>query len=340
MVNKIIKRANWLELLFDLIFVYAVSKATHILAHAHGGHIAASQYITFILVMIPIWWTWTGHTLFATRFDTEDITQRIFTLTTMLAVVFWTSFINADFDPNYHGYLLFYVVIRLILVSMYWNAARVNPIAKPITIRLCFGFCIGLTVALLSLLFEPPLRYVVLYLGIGIEIMTPLLSRRSLKTMPVKSHHLPERYGLLTIILLGESVIMLATKLSATPWSLFVVIAAITGFILIAALWWAYFDMMESHILGRELGTGQRILYGHLFIYIGLSTIAVFIGYAITPELNTVDHLALSLIGLSSLLIGFVLTFGWHQIIAKEHHRLYVVSLTSIALSIILVHLP
>ncbi len=45
-----IKRANWLELLFDLIFVYAVAKATHILAHAHNGHIGLEQYITFILV--------------------------------------------------------------------------------------------------------------------------------------------------------------------------------------------------------------------------------------------------------------------------------------------------
>ncbi len=51
-----IKKANWLELLFDLIFVYAVSKATHILANTHNGHIEVKQYIAFILVMIPIWW--------------------------------------------------------------------------------------------------------------------------------------------------------------------------------------------------------------------------------------------------------------------------------------------
>lgn len=68
MHNEIIKKANWLELLFDLIFVYAVSKAAHILAHLHEGHIGAGQYVTFILVMTLIWWTWTGHTLFATRF--------------------------------------------------------------------------------------------------------------------------------------------------------------------------------------------------------------------------------------------------------------------------------
>jgi len=333
MTDEIIKKANWLELLFDLIFVFAVSKATHILAHAHGGHIEIGQYVIFILVMIPIWWTWTGHTLFATRFDTEDNTQRVLTLLTMLAVVFWTSFINADFDSNYHGYLLFYVLIRLILVIMYWNSARKNPAAMPIAKRLGSGFLLGLMVASLSLLFEPPLRYVVLYLGIGIEIITPLLSRRELKATPVKSHHLPERYGLLTIILLGESVIMLATALSATPWSVSIVSTAIVGFIIIAALWWFYFGLMENYTLGKELGTGQRILYGHLFIYMGLSSIAVFIGYAITLELGISDHLLLCLFGSGMLFIGLLLMFGWQRIADRAHLRLYLVLLTSIILS-------
>ncbi len=332
MSDEIIKKANWLELLFDLIFVYAVSKATHTLM-AHGGHIGIGQYATFILVMIPIWWTWTGHTLFATRFDTEDVTQRILTLFTMLAVVFWTSFINADFDQYYHGYLFFYVTIRIFLVIMYWNAARGNPAAVPIAKRLGSGFSIGLAVAMLSLLFDPPFRYVVLYLGIGIEIITPLLSRRALKATPVKSHHLPERYGLLTIILLGESVIMLATNLSETSWSVSTIAATVIGFIIIATLWWLYFDLTEKHTLGKELGTGQHIIYGHLFVYIGLSSIAVFIGYAITLELSIVDHLLLCLFGLGTLFTGFMLIFGWQQIANRAHLRLYFVLLTSIVLS-------
>ncbi len=330
MTNEIIKKANWLELLFDLIFVYAVSKATHILAH--GGHIGAGQYATFILVMVPIWWTWTGYTLFATRFDTEDTTQRILTLFTMLAVVFWTSFINTDFDSYYHGYLLFYVVIRLILVVMYWNAARKNSAATPIAKRLCFGFLTGLTVASFSLLFEPPYRYLVLYLGIGIEIITPLLSRRALKAIPVKSHHLPERYGLLTIILLGESVIMLATNLTEAVWSTSTVAAAVVGFILIATLWWLYFDLMESHTLGKKLGAGQRIIYGHLFVYMGLSSIAVFIGYAITLKLGIAENLLLCLFGFGMLFTGLLLIFGWQRIANREYFRFYFILLTSVAL--------
>jgi len=318
MTTEKIKRANWLELLFDLIFVFAVSKATHILAHAHDGHIGYEQYITFVLVMIPIWWAWTGHTLFATRFDTEDTGQKLLTLAQMLTVVFWTTFINADFDPNYQGYLLFYVLIRILLIMMYWRATKYNVASTPITKRLSSGFSLGLTVVLSSLLFESPLRYFVMYTGIAIEILTPLLSRKILKSVPVKSHHLPERYGLLTIILLGESVIMLATKLNDNQWTELTVGAAISGFFILSAIWWLYFNLVEEHLIGQNLNTGQHVIYGHLFIYSGLSAIAVFIGYSVKPELTLLSHLMLFVTGLVAFFSGLVIIFGHKAIIEKR----------------------
>ena len=336
MSSENVKRANWLELLFDLIFVYAVSKATHILAHAHAGHISLGQYLTFLLVMIPIWWTWTGHTLYSNRFDTEDRTHRLLTLATMMAVVFWTTFINADFDPYYHGYLLFYVLIRLILLVMYWTTARRNPAAAPIARRLSIGFITGLSVALLSLFVDPPYRYVVLYLGIGIEILTPLVNRKVLKAIPVKSHHLPERYGLLTIILFGESVIMLASGLSAEQLNAATVTATIAGFVLMASLWWLYFDLVDEDILGQDLGTGQRIIYGHLLIYIGLSSIAVFIGFAVVPELRFKDHLVLFAFGFGALSAGILVAFGWNCLTLTRHRVLYLLIVLCIALSLFL----
>jgi len=336
MVPNTIKRANWLELFFDLIFVYAVAKATHILAHAHDGHIAFEQYVTFILVMTPIWWAWTGHTLFATRFDTEDTGQRILTLAQMLAVVFWTSFINADFDPNYRGYLLFYVLIRVLLILMYWRSTKYNSLSVPISKRLSIGFSIGIMVALSSLLFETPIRYIILYAGIGIEILTPLLSRKILATVPVKSHHLPERYGLLTIILLGESVIMIATKLNEVHWSVYTVGTAIAGFFILSAIWWMYFSLMEKHVIGKELRTGQHVIYGHLFVYSGMSIIAVFIGFSIVPELTLVSHLLLFVAGLVAMYVGYIIIFGISALVKKYQLLQLVIIMFSAFISLFL----
>ena len=85
------------------MYVFAIAKATHVLVHLHDGHVEWSQYGIFFLIMIPVWWAWTGHTMFATRFDTEDPGQRLLTLAQMLAALFLAAFINPDFDSYYHA---------------------------------------------------------------------------------------------------------------------------------------------------------------------------------------------------------------------------------------------
>ncbi|WP_419905624.1 low temperature requirement protein A [Kiloniella sp.] len=228
-----IKHANWMELFFDLVFVFAIAKATHVLSHLHEGHLDWSQLGIFVLIMIPIWWAWTGHTMFATRFDTEDTTQRFLTLVQMLAVVFFTSFISPDFDRNYHGFLFSYLAIRILLILMYARASSLMPEAIPISKHLGIGFSIGLTISFTSIFVDPPFRYLWLYSGILIEILTPFLCRKTLKLISVNSHHMPERFGLLTIILLGETVIAIATKLGDLTWILSTPFMAINGFIAI-----------------------------------------------------------------------------------------------------------
>ena len=306
----VIKRANWLELFFDLVFVFAIAKATHVLAHLHNGHVAWSQYGIFLLIMIPVVWAWTGHTMFATRFDTEDTTQRLLTLAQMLAAVFLAAFINPDFDPNYHGFLFSYVAIRGLLILMYIRAARIIPQARPISKYLGVGFSIGLLVVLGSLFVEPPWRYVVLYAGIAIEILVPLFGRSVLKTVPVKSHHMPERFGLLTIILFGESVVAIAAKLGDLAWTTATPFAAATGFVVMCAAWWLYFDTHEEQAIGQNLGTGQKVLYGHLGLYCGLSIVSTAIGFAISGELSIADHAVMTGIGLFVFLGAMIFMYG------------------------------
>lgn len=305
-----IKRANWLELFFDLVFVFAVAKATHVLAHLHDGHVAWSQYGIFFLIMIPIWWAWTGHTMFATRFDTEDTTQRLLTLAQMMAAVFLAAFINPDFDPNYHGFLFSYVAIRVLLIFMYVRVAKVIPEVRAISKRLCVGFSIGLFVSMGSLFVDPPWRYVVLYAGITIEIVAPLFIRSALKSIPVNSHHMAERFGLLTIILFGESVVAISAKLGNLAWVAITPFAAVNGFVVMCAAWWLYFDTHEEHAIGQELGTGQRVLYGHLGIYCGLSVVSTAIGFSIDGELSVVDHAVMTGIGLIVFVSALVFMYG------------------------------
>ena len=305
-----IKRASWFELFFDLVFVFAIAKATHVLVHLHDGHVAWSQYGIFFLIMIPVWWAWTGHTMFATRFDTEDPAQRLLTLAQMLAALFLAAFINPDFDSYYHGFLFSYVTIRGLLILMYVRAAHVMPRAVPISKYLGIGFALGILVSLGSLFVDPPWRYVLLYAGIAIEILVPILSRSVLKKIPVSSHHMPERFGLLTIVLFGESVVAIAAKLSDQTWSTLTPFTAVNGFIVMCAAAWLYFDAHQESVVGKDLGTGQRVLYGHLGIYCGLSIISVAIGFSISGGLNIADHMIMVGTGIAMFMGSMSFIYG------------------------------
>jgi low temperature requirement protein LtrA len=305
-----IKRADWLELFFDLVFVYAIAKATHTIADPHDGHIAARSYGLFVLIFIPVWWAWTGHTLFSTRFGSNDSTHRILTLAQMLAALFLAAFISPDFDPNYLGFLASYVVVRLLLVGMYMRTAHLDASSAPVAHGLSIGFAIGLAVALCSLFFEAPWRYVVLFAGIAIEIVSPMFLRARLEAFPVDKHHMPERFGLLTIILFGESMVALGGSMSDVAWTMLTVPAAIIGFVVLAAAWWLYFTLTEERIIGTELGHGQRIIYGHLPLYAGLAIIANFVRFAIYPVLSLSDHLIMAVAGAGSFLAALWFLHG------------------------------
>jgi len=296
------RKATWMELFFDLIFVVAIAKATHVLGHPHDGHIAAGFYLKFTLIIIPVWWAWTGHTLFANRFDTGETVYRILTLFQMLCAISLSVFINPDFDPNYQGFLLSYAAFRAALVLMYVRAAWTCPKSRRVSAYLAIGFGIGTSISLSSLFFDGNWKYVVLYAGIAFDLAVPLVGRARLKALPVEPHHLPERFALLAIIVLGESIVNLSISLEASSWNLDMVTAGLAGFVLIAALWWVYFDTIETIVIGKSHGAGHAIIYGHLFVYAGMSMLANVLGYGIHPQIGLGDHKLLAVLALVLIL--------------------------------------
>ncbi len=296
------RKATWLELFYDLVFVVAIAKAVHALGHVHDGHIPAEYYAKYVLMMVPLWWAWTGHTLFANRFDTDDTIQRLMTFAQMACAISLAVFIDPNFDEHYHGFLFSYAAIRGLLVLMYWRSTATAKTNADVARYLANGFTAGVLVSLSSLLFDGVLKYVMLYAGIGVDILVTVIGRDRLKRAPVQGHHMPERFGLLTIILLGESVASLVSSLDGVGVSSQAVLAVFAGFVWTGAIWWIYFENLEGRIYGRSLGTGQATIYWHLLIYIFLGGIANTIRFAIDPALKLVDYKLLA--GISA--VGFV----------------------------------
>jgi low temperature requirement protein LtrA len=271
------RRATWLELFVDLVFVVAVGQVALELVHDHS----ALGFVRFAGLFVPVWWAWVGFTFYADRFDTDDLVFRLLMFAEMLGVAALATTTPDALHGGSAGYVASYVAIRSVLVLLYARAYRHVPEARGLTglYASVFGACAGLW--LLSLLFPTPARYGVWAVALVIDLGTPLVARRFIQAAPISPSHIPERIGLFTIIVLGESVIAVVVGTTDTDWNNRALVAAVGGFAVACAFWWIYFDTLDMSLFRRGLLAGQIYLYTHLPLLAGLTAAGAGVEIAI-----------------------------------------------------------
>lgn len=298
------RHATWLELFFDLIYVVAIREVTHVLSHTHEGHLDPLQFWKFVLVFIPLWWIWASHTMYANRFDADDRKHRLATLVIMFLLIVASGLIGQRFVASFDAIVICYAGAKYTIAMMYFVSKRRHPQSEQLTSVVGCVILAGATISLASILFAAPYRYGVFYLGIVFDLVAFLLVLpRRLHAIPVHTEHLIERVGLLTIIIMGESVASLSAGLANIDWPVEKLLTAATGFVLISGVWWVYFD--SFHLLTEQkLTTGHSVLYSHLFVFIGLAILANLIRHAILDDMAPSDFRLLAVIGATCFFIG------------------------------------
>src|ERR671925_704341 len=271
------RRATWLELFFDLVFVAAVGQ----LANALSAHPTFPRFLGFVALFVPVWWLWMGFTFYANRFDTDDLPYRLLTLLAMFLVAVLATTIAAVFHGSSTGFALAYLCARLILLVLYERARRHVPEARRLTtiFLVAFGAATGFWIASLAL--PAPWRYGLWGVALALELGAPLFAWRQLPQAPIHPRHIPERFGLLTLIVLGESVLGVVLGIAHVPWGAASAFAAAGGFVAAAALWWIYFEFLDETTIGaRGLFGGLTYTYMHFPIVVGLAAMGA--GVALT----------------------------------------------------------
>ncbi|MCR5864498.1 low temperature requirement protein A [Aquincola sp. J276] len=333
------RHATWLELFFDLIFVVALRDVGEILAEAHDGHITAQQFLHFVLMFLPVWWIWAGHTIYANRFDTDSRQHRLSTLLMMfLLVVISAQVSDATQDAGtYTLAVACYCGARLIVAGMYFVSRRKHHDRGGIATTVGAVFAIGAAISLSSVLLDPPWSYGVFYAGILFDMAALVVLDRRLHAVPAHTAHLVERVGLLTIIMLGESVISISAALAGITWNRFNIIAAISGFVMVSAIWWIYYD--SFHLLERrKLTTGHSILYSHFLLFVGLAIQASLIRHAILGGLDAHDFRLLAAVGTVLFFLGK--QYGYYQEVPELRPYLLTNTMAVFALTALVLVLP
>ncbi|RPF30429.1 low temperature requirement protein A [Streptomyces sp. TLI_185] len=264
------RTASPLELFFDLCFVAAIAQASSAFEHEIAAGRPGRGLLGYVLVFFAIWWAWMNFTWFASAYDTDDVPYRVLTLvqiTGALVMAAGTSeaLVHGDFAIITWGYL----VMRLALVSQWLRAAYTDRERRRSALRYAFGIHV-LEIGWLARLVLPHdggvASFAVLAIG---ELAVPVWAERAEGTTWHPTH-IAERYGLFTLIVLGESVtaagIAVGTALDTHRAPRSVLTIALGGMLTVFALWWLYFAQDAP----RRLKTQKTAMlwgYGHYVVF-------------------------------------------------------------------------
>ncbi|MGW3556380.1 low temperature requirement protein A [Streptomyces sp. NPDC000963] len=281
------RAATPLELFFDLCFVVAVAQAGAELVHAVAEDHAGTGVANYAMVFFAIWWAWMNFTWFASAYDNDDVLYRVVTLVQIAGVLILAAGVSRAFEE--HDFLvvyLGYVVMRLALVFQWLRAARhaTDPAERTMCRRyaggvlLCQIGWLGLVLAP-----EPARPWVFLVMALA-ELSVPLYAERA-GTSAWHAHHIAERYGLFTLIVLGETVAAatVAVKSGIVENDALDELLPIAtgGLLLVFAAWWVYF-VVPAH--DRLTSSRQAFLWGYGHYLILMSAAAIGAGLEIAVE--------------------------------------------------------
>ncbi|MFE9427659.1 low temperature requirement protein A [Kitasatospora sp. NPDC006697] len=264
--------ATSLELFFDLCFVVAVSQAGRELAGTLAeGHHAGTAVLRYALAFFALWWAWMNFTWFASAYDCDDVPYRLTTLVQITGALIFAAgiprlFADADFAVTIAGY----VVMRLAQVTQWLRAARGE---RGEARRMARSYALGIALVQAGwvvLLFLPKAAVNwCLPIGALAELAVPALAERRVRS-PWHPHHIAERYGLFTLIVLGETVsaatIAVQSAVDEHEAVHELIPIAVGGLLVCFAAWWIYFATpIHQHLRGNR----QAFLwgYGHYLVF-------------------------------------------------------------------------
>jgi low temperature requirement protein LtrA len=326
--------ATPLELLYDLTFAVAFGVAGEQLAHLMAeGHFAAGL-IGFIIAVFAVCWCWINYSWFASAYDTDDWAFRVATMVQMVGVIILALGLPPVFHSIDEGHTIDnsvtvagYVVMRVSMIFLWLRAARQDQPRR----RTCQTYAVTIGVAQLGwvalLLAHTTVGVFIAWavVLILIEMAGPVIAERGKGGTPWHAHHIAERYGLLTIITLGEGVIgtvaSLGAVVEAQGWSLDAALIAVAGTGLTFGLWWMYFTVPAGEVLQVHRERAFPWGYGHMLIFgsiaatgaglhvapVGVFAFALFALYAYLVHSGDPFHIALlagtaAVLGLAVLL--------------------------------------
>lgn len=284
------RTATWLELFYDLAFVVAVA----VLSARLLGDITVVGVASYFAYFALLWWLWASHTYYADRYDTDDLIYRMLAAAQMVTIVVVAAALNGE-TRSTAGFAAGYALARILLVVMYSRAYRHVHQTRDLVRGYLIGFGVAAAIWTLAIFVPENLRFGLWAVALTIDLATPWVMRKEQARVPLDVSHLPERFGLFTILVLGESIAAVVAGVSDTGWAPATVVGLVASIGIATAFWWMYFDNARGGIVRRDASvirtwrpTGW--IYTHLPLAAALAALAVAMERAIHESVGGTLH--------------------------------------------------
>jgi low temperature requirement protein LtrA len=284
-----------LELFFDLCFVVAVAQAAGQLHHALAEGGVARGLLGYASVFFAIWWAWMNFTWFASAYDTDDVLYRVATLVQIAGALILAAGVPQAFEGDFAIVTVGYLVMRVALTGQWLRASRDDPEGRDCARRYALGVAVLQLgwIARLALPgdWAPVAGFLVL---VPLELSVPVWAERKGVTH-WHPGHIAERYGLFTLIVLGESVAAATTAVQSALDSgqqlEHLLTLAAGGLLIVFSMWWLYFEQRADERLSSS-NLGSFVWgYGHYVIFASAAAVGAGLQVAVDHDAG-LAHLA------------------------------------------------
>ncbi len=318
------RRTTPIELLWDLVFVFAITQVTTLLHNdPHWKGLGEA-----LVVLALVWWAWSAFVWAANAQEEQSRTLRACLLAGTALIFVVGLAVPHAFDRNSLLFALAYAAVRFLHLGVYADAARRGNARRAAIAGFAVTVVVGMVLLVAGAVVHGWGRVVLWLIALAIDYAGPAwLTRERLRGLQqVAVAHFAERYGAFVIICLGESIVAVGVGIDERPLTAELVIAATLPLLTAVGMWWTYFDRTAERAQERlrlhddpVLAAADAYSYMHLIIVAG---IVIFAGGVKLVVHNSVsapmpDPGRLAMCGGAALYLMGLAAFRWR--ILGEH---------------------
>jgi low temperature requirement protein LtrA len=273
------QRVTPLELFFDLVFVFAITQVTSLMA----GDTTWTGVLHGMLVLAALWWAWTAYAWLTNTVNSDEGLVRTTILAAMAAMLVVSLAVPGAFGDDGVLFAGAYMVVRYLHLLLYAIATKHDPDLLGAVLRLALTATLGPGLLVFAGFLEGEERVAVWIGALALDYVGPALIGRG-RGWTVSAEHFAERHALIILIALGESIVAIGVGATDIELDLGTVVAAALAIALVSALWWLYFDVaaiLARMRLAAASGIEQAVLARDAYSYLHMPMVAGIVLFAL-----------------------------------------------------------